>query len=499
MRTPTIEECALAAVQDLRAVIQGKVVLPSDATSEVRSSIFNGAVTHQSALFALCETAEDVQAAVRVARSHKLPLSVRGGGHDWTGRALRDGGLVIDLTRMRQVDVNAEEKTATVAGGATALDVSAAGPRGLVAVTGNVGPVGMGGFLLGGGYSHLSTRFGLAVDNLLGAEVVLADGRLVWADASQNPDLFWGLRGGGGNFGAVTSMQIRLHPLSKVMAGLILFPWSEAESILREHIQILSSAPDELSIQAGGLPGPDGNLSLFLVPVWSGNQALGEEIIARLQRLGSPILTHIAPVDYADVVCLFDDHIVNGRHYTIQTRWLPDLTPRVISTLVKAGTQRTSPLSFLVLHHLHGAAMRVAPEAAAFGMRRKHFMLEIVPAWEPCSKAEGDVHRQWPSDLSRSLAPFALPGGYANYLTPNDHEQVSSAYGGNARRLRRVKRQFDPDNVFSSAAQLDLLRSYAAGRNLKIAEEFIDVETAKQAGRASFGRMVAFAHKHQVA
>ena len=219
---------------------------------------------------------------------------------------------MIDLTRMRHVEVDAEERTATVAGGATGRDVSAAVPHGLAAVTGNVGAVGMGGFLLGGGYSHLSTRFGLAVDNLLGAEVVLADGRLVWADASRNSDLIWGLRGGGGNFGVVTSMRIRLHPLSKVLAGLILFPWSQAESILRKHAQILSSAPDELSVQAGGLPGPDGNLLMFLVPVWSGDQAQGEEVVARLQNLGTPILTQVAPVNYADVVGLFDDHIVNG-------------------------------------------------------------------------------------------------------------------------------------------------------------------------------------------
>ncbi len=286
---------------------------------------------------------------------------------------LKADGLVIDLTRMRNIEVDAEGRTATVAGGATASDVSAAVPHGLAAVTGNVGAVGLGGFLLGGGYSHLSTRFGLAVDNLLGAEVVLADGRLVWADASRNSDLFWGLRGGGGNFGVVTSMRIRLHPLSKVLAGLILFPWSQAESILRKHAQILSSAPDELSVQAGGFPGPDGNLLMFLVPVWSGDQAQGEEVVARLQNLGTPILTQVAPVNYADVVGLFDDHIVNGRHYIIQTRWFADLTPDIISTLVKAGAERTSLLSFLVMNHLHGAGIRVAPEATTFSMRRKHF------------------------------------------------------------------------------------------------------------------------------
>jgi len=443
-----------AASDDLRAAMEGRVVLPGDEAYPSVRQIWDGAVTYRPAMFALCEHVRDVRAAVRVARVHNLLLSTRGGGHDWAGRALRDRGLVIDLTHMRRVEVDPVARVATVAGGAKCRDVNAVVPHGLAAVTANVGPVGMGGFLLGGGYSRLSTRFGLAVDNLLGAEVVLADGRAVWADASRNPDLFWALRGGGGNFGVVTSMQIRLHPLSKVLAGLILFPWSEAEPILREFAQIVSSAPDELYIQAGGLSGPDGKLLMFLFPVWSGEPARGEEVVARLQRLGTPIVTKVAPMNYADVAGLFDDRIVNGRHHFIRTQWFADLTPEMISTLVKGGAERTTPLTFIGLQHLHGAATRIAQDATAFGMRRKHFMLDIFAEWEPTSKAEGEVHREWASGLARALAPFALPGGYANFLTADEHEQVSAAYGSNASRLREVKRRFDPDDVFSSAIPL---------------------------------------------
>jgi FAD/FMN-containing dehydrogenase len=443
-----------AAAHDLRAAMQGRVVLPGEEAYASVRQIWDGGVAYRPAMFALCEHVGDVQAAVRVARARRLPLSVRGGGHDWAGRALRDGGLVIDLTHMRQVQVDPVAKVATVAGGAKCGDVNAAVPHGLAAVTANVGPVGMGGFLLGGGYSRLSTRFGLAVDNLLGAEVVLANGRAVWADASRNPDLFWGLRGGGGNFGVVTSMRIRLHSLGKVLAGLILFPWSEAESILREFGQIVSSASDELYIQAGGITGPDGNLVMFLFPVWSGEQARGEEVVGRLQKLGTPIVTKVAPMNYAEVASLLDDRIVNGRDHFIRTQWFADLTPEMISILVKGGAERTSPLTFLGLQHLHGAATRIAPDATAFGMRRNHFMLDIFAEWEPTSKVEGHVHREWASGLSRVLAPFALPGGYANFLTPDEHEQVSAAYGSNASRLREVKRRFDPDDVFSSAIPL---------------------------------------------
>lgn len=204
---------ALAAAQELRESMQGAVVVHGEEAYDAVRHIWNGAVDHRPAVFALCERVEDVQKAVRVARAYNIPLSVRGGGHDWAGRALRHQGLVIDLSRMRHVEVDAGAKVATVAGGATAADVTgAAGSYGLAAVTPNVGAVGMAGFLLAGGYGPLTSRFGLGIDNLLGAELVLADGRRVWADTSQNDELFWAIRGGGGNFGVVTSMRLRLHP-----------------------------------------------------------------------------------------------------------------------------------------------------------------------------------------------------------------------------------------------------------------------------------------------
>jgi hypothetical protein len=322
---------------------------------------------------------EDVQAAVRAARSHGLPLSVRGGGHDWAGRALRHDGLVIDLSVMRKVTVDAAAKVATVAGGATAADVTAAiSEHGLAAVTGNVGAVGIAGL----GSS--------ALDNLLGAEVVLADGRLVTADASQNTDLFWPLRGGGGNFGVVTSMRLCLHPVGEL----------EAQSVLRGQAQIMSSTPDELSVLAGLLPAPDGRPVVFIGPIWSGQSGQGQEIMARLQSLGTPILNQIGPMSYADLIRLYDAQVVNGRHHALQTRWLADLTPDIISAMFAAGAARTSPFSFIALHHFHGAGTQVAPNATAFGLRREHFLMEIVAAWDPGEKEDGAVHRQWISDLS---------------------------------------------------------------------------------------------------
>jgi hypothetical protein len=440
--------------------MQGNVVVAGEETYSRLRQIWNGAVQHLPALFAVCETVADVQTAVRVAREHNLPLSVRGGGHDWAGRALRDGGLVIDVSGMRHVEVNAGESVATVAGGALGADVNAASTQyGLAAVTGNVGAVGMAGFLLAGGYGPLSTRFGLAIDNLLGAELVLADGTRVWADATQNEDLFWAIRGGGGNFGVVTSMLIRLHPVSKILAGIILFPWSEAHSVLRGHAEIMSSAPDELSVLAGELTGPDGKPALFLGPIWTGELAQGEKFIARLQSLGSPLLNQIAPMSLTDLLSIYDGHVVNGRHYALRTRWLADLTPEIISALVTTGAARTSPFSIIALHHFHGVGTRIASDATAFALRRNHFMVEIIAAWEPESKDKACVHRQWMSDLSSVLAPLALPGGYANFLAPDAHDQIGAAYGNNARRLCELKRKFDPANIFSSAIPLPDINS----------------------------------------
>ena len=266
----------LSLARELRAKMQGRVILRGDNDYVQTRQIWNGAVHHQPGLFAVCETSADVQAAVRSAREQGLPLSVRGGGHDWAGRALRHNGLVIDLSQMRRVDVDAETSVATIQGGATANDViSASEPHGLVAATGGWGTVGMVGLTTGGGYGPLTSRYGLALDNLLGAEVVLAGGRLVDCDARENPDLFWALRGGGGNFGVVTSMRVRLHPIRQVLGGTMLFPWSQAESVLGGYAELIANAPDELSVLGGVVSAPDGSPMVLLAPMWSGEARQG--------------------------------------------------------------------------------------------------------------------------------------------------------------------------------------------------------------------------------
>jgi FAD/FMN-containing dehydrogenase len=369
--------------------------------------LWNGAVKRVPALIVRPHSPAEVAAAVRAARSHDLPLSVRAGGNDWAGRSLRDGGLVIDLTEMRKVVVSPQLQVAAVEGGATAGDVVAvAQPHGLTAATGTTSGVGMAGLTLGGGYGPLNGRFGLALDNLLSAEVVLADGRQVTANLSSEPELYWALRGGGGNFGVATSLSIRLHAVPEILSGFIIYPWSQAAEVWTQLNEILHDGPDELTVQSGILTGSD------------------------------------------DMLSFFDAQTVTGRHYALRTRTVPSYTPKVIAALIDAGESQSSVLSGVFIHHFHGAATRAAVDSTAFGIREPHFVVEIMAAWEPGD--DQTPHRAWAEGVSTKMATHALPGGYANLLGPSDHDQIAHAYGPNAGRLLAAKDRYDPDHVFTA-------------------------------------------------
>jgi FAD/FMN-containing dehydrogenase len=442
----------ITALRDFIWRAQGVAVEQGQPDYAKARAIWNGAVDHVPGLVIPCRSTAEVQLALSGAQVHGLPISVRGGGHDWAGRALRDRGVVLDLSPMRGVRVDAAARIATISGNATGVEVAAAAAaHGLAPVIGNCGDVGAIGHLIGGGYGALTPGFGLAADNLLSAEMVLADGRAVTADAADNPDLFWALRGGGGNFGVVTSIRIRLHAVPQLLAGMMLFPWAQAEAVLRGCDALLATAPDALSVTAVLVSAPDGSPVVMLAPVWSGEAAAGQQAMARLRGLGTPMLEQVAPMSCVDQAHLQDPYVVNGRHHAVETRWLPDLSAETIAALLAAGSAVTSPYSGIVLHTFHGAGTRIAADATAFGLRRRHILVEIVAAWEP---GDSTPHRAWARGLSTALAPHALPGGYAGLLAPYAHDQIAQAYGPNAARLREVKRRVDPDNVFSSAIPL---------------------------------------------
>jgi FAD/FMN-containing dehydrogenase len=402
-----------------------------------------------------CQTAEDVQATIRASRTCDLPLSVRGGGHDWAGRALCDG-LVIDLSGMNRADLYLEISTVKVGGGTRASGLlEAIEPFGMAAVTGSCGPVGMAGLALGGGYGPLIGRFGLALDNLLAVEVVLSDGRIVTAHNGDEQELFWALRGGGGNFGVVTNMHFRLHYLSSVRSGMLVYPFAEARTVLQGCAEIAASAPDDLTVQLGFVKGADGEPVVLVVPTWCGPAKEGEGRVGPFLRLGTLLAGAADTMSYKASLTAFDPYIVNGQSIHMETCWIPAIDGSSITPFIEVIERADSPGCALFTHDFKGAASRVPADATAFGLRRDHLLVEIMATTdERADEKERQRHREWATDALRAFDAVALPGGYPNLLGRSEVDRAAHSFGANAYRLIRAKRHYDPDNVFRSTIPL---------------------------------------------
>ena len=435
--------------------LPGRVSMPGDDRYTVATAIWAEPVGGMPRAVVHCRTPENVQSAIRVARDCHLPLSVRGGGHDWAGRALCDG-IVIDLSGMNSVVVGSESRTALISGGARASDVlTATDPHGLAAVTGAVGAVGMAGLTLGGGYGPLIGRCGLALDNLLGAEVVLADGRVVVADHDSEQELFWALRGGGGNFGVVTTMRHRLHHVPSVRSGMLVYPFSEAEAVLERCADLAASMPDDLTFQLGFVAGTDGTPVVLIVPTWCGEPEKGEARVAPFLKLGTRLAGAMEATSYGALLTAFDPYLVNGQRTFMETCWIPALDSSSIDAFIQAMATAVSPGCAIFTHEFRGAASRVPVEATAFGLRRDHVLVEILAAFvDRSDKPEEQRHRRWTGAALEAFNAMALPGGYPNLLAPGDADRAAKSYGGNGERLVKAKRHYDPDNVFCSAIPL---------------------------------------------
>jgi hypothetical protein len=435
-------------ISELEEFLKNKIAVPGTESYATAREVW-AATDSRPAMICLCETTEDVQAAVVLATKKGIPLSVRGGGHDWQGRAFVHQGLVIDLSKMKKIKLDVEAKSADIEGGVNALDLTTAvDPYDLIAVVGTSGVVSVTGFTLGGGYGLTSPANGLGIDNLLGAEVVLADGSLVTASATENPDLLWALRGGRGMFGVVTSIRIQLHPAKPVLAGFIMFPLSDAENVLKGVEEIMHSAPDGLYIIMATASAPNGIPLLLISPTWNGDIKEGENAIAALRKLGNPITEQIHELRMKDLVASFSPFIFNGRHHYMKTRWVSKLTPELITAIVEATAKKTSEISMISFFQMHGAPARVPLAEAAFGLREPHYMLSIAAEWLPEDAANSSIHKKWADDLFEFTAPYSLPGGYPNLLGSEDYKQISESYGSNLTKVQAIKKKFDPNGIF---------------------------------------------------
>jgi FAD/FMN-containing dehydrogenase len=446
MSTTTLDQL----VQDLRENVGGRVYGAADETFDSLVKVWNGAISAKPSVLVRCENVADIQEAVHLSSHYGVPVSVLGGGHDWAGRAFCEKGVVIDLRSMRDVRLDQATEVIESQGGATTGDLLVGLPDDLVVVTGTAKQVGLAGFAMGGGYGPLNGQFGLALDNLVEATVVLADGTSVTANESNYEDLFWAIRGGGGNFGVLAMLKTKAHRLTEVQSAFVVFPISEAESALGSYQHILDHAPDELGLMTGFLTSQDGQPMLFIASHWSGNKTQGDALLNQLKSLKGAFTISQGSSRYADSMGIFDPLVVNGRHHYIETRNLDRFSIGSIAALVEGAKQMSSPFSGIVVHDFHGKAARVSPDSTAFPLRKPHLLVEIVSAWDDSSEELDAKHRNWAVALSQNLAPYALSGGYVNLLT--DQTRVEQFYGEAAKRLREIKRRYDPHNLFRSAA-----------------------------------------------
>lgn len=434
-----------ATVHAFKTSLRGALLCPGDDGYDAARTVYNAMIDRRPALIARCAGAADVIAGVQFARAHNLLVSVRGGGHNVAGNAVCDGGLMLDLSPMQGIRVDPAGRMVRAEPGLTWRDFDRETQAFGLATTGGLfSTTGIAGLTLGGGLSWLNGLYGLACDNLCSADVVTADGQLLTASDAERPDLFWGLRGGGGNFGIVTSFEYRLHPVGPVLAGLLFYPIAKATEVFRFYREYMPESPDALRVDIGVLTAPDGNLAVGMIPCYVGAVAEGERVIAPLRRLG-PVADLVRPMTYCEVQTMLDDVLPPGRRNYWKSSFVPTLDDAAIETLIACGQAAPSPTSFIALEPIHGAASRVPPEATAFPHRTAHYSLLILAVWT--DPAASEQHIRWARESWEALQPFAAGRVYVNYLSEGE-DRVQEAYETNYDRLVALKNTYDPTNFW---------------------------------------------------
>lgn len=436
------------AIETLRAGLRGQVITPDHAEYDEARKVWNGMIDRHPAVIARVAGAADVVTCVNVARDHGLLLAVRGGAHNIPGNAVCDDGLVIDFSRMKAIRVDPARRTARAEPGVKWVEFDREVQAfGLATTSGTFSDTGIAGLTLGGGIGWLGGKFGLVSDNVLSFDVVTADGQLRTASADENADLFWALRGGGGNFGVVTSFEYRVHPVGMLLAGPVFHPLDRAGAVLRFYRDFASHIPDELVTGFGFLTLPDGNRAVGIIVVYNGPLDEGERVIRPVREYGPPLVDQIGPMPYTTVQTMFDPLAPPGRQYYVKAPFLREIQDGAIEVLVDRFAEVPSPYTLIILQQKSGAMARGRADQTAFGHREDQFAAVLFSGWDDPAEAEANI--AWTRRLAQDLEPFGAGGEYINDLGPQetpDHLRVS--FGANYGRLVQLKNKWDPTNLF---------------------------------------------------
>jgi FAD/FMN-containing dehydrogenase len=447
----TSESSLVQDVTQLRSTFAGDLLRPTDTGYEEARKVHNGLVDKQPALIARCHGVADIVEAVHLARALNLEIAVRGGGHNVAGRATVDDGLMLDLSLMKGIHVDPQTRTARAQGGVTWGEFNRETQlHGLATTGGVVSTTGIAGLTLGGGIGWLMGKYGLALDNLTSVELVTADGRVRRVSEDEHADLFWGVRGGGGNFGIAASLEYRLHPVGPtITGGLLCYPLHAARDVLRHFRAVAASASDDLMLAASLVGAPDGSGTKVaaILACHCGALTDGAAAVRPLKAFGHPVMDTIGSMSYCELNAMLDEAYPKGALNYWKSHFLPDLTDAAIDTMIDAFARCPSPMSEILLEHFHGAAARVCIGDTAFPLRSTGFNFLAASQW--MSPADNEQCIAWARETYAAMQPFVGVGRYVNYL---DHDEsgdpVAAAYGSNYRRLRELKAKYDPSNFF---------------------------------------------------
>jgi hypothetical protein len=439
-----------AAVEAFKTSLRGELLRPGDDGYDEARKVWNGMIDKRPALIARCAGVADVISAVDFARTHQLLVSVRGGGHNIPGNAVCDGGLMIDLAPMRSVRVDPQRRTARAEGGVIWGEFDRETQAfGLATTGGSVSDTGIAGLTLGGGLGWLAGKYGLSCDNLLSADVVTADGRFLMASASENADLFWGLRGGGGNFGVITAFEYQLHPVGPVLGGMVLYPFEKAKETLAFYRDFSKAIPDEVNTIGGLLTSSDGVPLVAIAVCYNGSLDVGEKVLRPLREFGPPVADQVCSIAYRQMQTLLDAATVRGRRYYIKSSFMQGLSDDAIDTLITRFATVPSPLTLMFFQQLGNAANRVGVEETAFSHRKALYEWGCLSSW--LDPAADGVNIRWTRDLAEAMQPFSSGGAYITQMgveAEEGAERIKAAYGSNYERLAALKMKYDPTNLF---------------------------------------------------